>query len=118
MADGVPIRIPREPEALAAMMRGPAEAFITMANGTLDWGPEAEYAIDGWCAHFLPSMPDRPGIKAGLSLAMGAYLEHGRGSPSGDGLAVYLTGSAFRAWCRRLGRGEAKPFVEDAGTAG
>jgi hypothetical protein len=56
------------------MMRGRAEAFITMANGTLDWGPEAGYAIDGWCAHFLPSMPDRPGIKAGVSLAMGAYL--------------------------------------------
>jgi hypothetical protein len=74
MADRVPVRIPPEPEALAAMMRGRAEAFVAMANGTLDWGPEAGYAIDGWCAHFLPSMPARPGIRAGVAFAMGAYL--------------------------------------------
>ena len=37
---------------------------------------------------------------------------------SGDGLAVYLTGSAFRARCCCLGWDEAEPFVEDAGAAG
>ena len=32
------------------------------------------HAQGGWCAHFLPSMPDRPGMKAGVALALGAYL--------------------------------------------